>query len=71
VRPQTAKINYPKCLPKKKQNGKTDPVSRYQNLQKDWKKQKFLKANRDKEGRKLDLDRFNKWSSMAHAHHSN
>ncbi len=70
VRPATAKINYPKIVPKKNNTKKkTDPVSRYQNMKSDWQRQAFLKANRNKEGRKLDLDRFHKWSSMAHAHH--
>ena len=46
---------------------KTDPVSRYQSLQNEWKRSKNLVSN-NKEGRKLDLDRFHKWSSLVHAH---
>ena len=38
------------------------------NLKKEWKKNEFLKANRNKQGRKLDLDRFHKWSSLVHTH---
>lgn len=39
---------------------KTDPVSRYQNIQNEWSKSVFLKKG-GQNGRKLELDRFNKW----------
>ena len=45
-------------------NKKSDPVSRYQNLQHEWKKSNFLKGCSNKQGRKLDLDRFNKWNAF-------
>lgn len=41
---------------------KSDPVSRYQSLQHEWKKSKFLKGGT--QGRKLELDRFNKWRQL-------
>ena len=47
---------------------KTDPVSRYQNMQNQWKSNSFLKSSDSKYGRKLELDRFHKWSSLVHAH---
>ena len=49
---------------------KTDPVSRYQNMQNQWKSSSFLKSSDNKQGRKLELDRFHKWSSIVHAHNS-
>ncbi len=70
VRPATAKINYP-VLRKKKPGKKTDPVSRYQALQNEWSKSGFLNKNTgSKQGRKLELDRFHKWSSIMHQHNS-
>jgi hypothetical protein len=50
---------------------KSDPVSRYQNMQNQWQKSSFLKASggtNNKQGRKLELDRFHKWSSLVHQH---
>jgi hypothetical protein len=49
------------------QKKKTDPVSRYQNMQNQWKSSSFLKASDSKQGRKLELDRFHKWSTVVHA----
>lgn len=73
VRPLTANVKSTQNLgPVKKANKaykKSDPVSRYQSLQNEWKKSKNLVSN-NKEGRKLDLDRFHKWSSLVHAHNS-
>jgi hypothetical protein len=67
-RPMTANVkltnNCMKPLSKKK---KTDPVSRYQNMQNEWQKNHFLKTGNNKQGRKLELDRFHKWSSLVHA----
>lgn len=41
-----------------------------QNLQNEWKTNKFLKQAVDnKQGRKLDLDRFHKWSTLVHQQH--
>lgn len=47
---------------------KTDPVSRYQNLQNDWKKNNLIKNGATKQGRKLELERFNKWSQACKAY---
>ena len=55
-----------KKINQNKQAKKTDPVSRYQNINKSWKSSDFLKANNNKQGRKLELDRFHKWSQMVH-----
>jgi hypothetical protein len=41
---------------------KSDPVSRYQSMQHEWGKSKFLKGGN--QGRKLELDRFNRWRVM-------
>ena len=72
-RPMTANIKPSKgfnSVPsKKKQNKKTDPVSRYQNLQNEWKSNRFLNKSSLKEGRKLDIDRYHKWSSQMLAYH--
>ena len=77
-RPQTTKV--PKPLGKalviasgeKKKPKKTDPVARFKNLQTQWKSSSFLKSSdNNKQGRKLELDRFHKWSSIVHAHNSN
>lgn len=46
---------------------KTDPVSRYQSMQNQWQRNNFLKSSDNKQGRKLELDRFHKWSSVVHA----
>ncbi len=40
-------------------------------MQNEWKKNSFLKAQTNKQGRKLELDRFHKWSSLVHAYNSN
>ena len=50
---------------------KSDPVRRFQNMQNQWQKSSFLKASggtNNKQGRKLELDRFHKWSSLVHQH---
>ena len=47
---------------KKKAVKKSDPVSRWQSLQHEWKKSSFLTQPK---GRKLELDRFNKWRQLA------
>lgn len=49
---------------------KSDPVSRFANMQTQWQKNSFLKSSgtNSKQGRKLELDRFHKWSSLVHAH---
>ena len=39
---------------------KNDPVSRYQSMQNEWSKSSYL-AKSKTGGRKLELDRFNKW----------
>jgi hypothetical protein len=49
----------PLANPKKK----SDPVSRYQSMQQQWTKSKFLKCG-GQQGRKLELDRFQKWRTM-------
>ena len=46
---------------------KNDPVSRINSLKNEWQKNTFLKASSNKQGRKLELDRFHKWSSIVHA----
>ena len=55
-----------KAQPKKK----ADPVARFQNMQNQWQRNSFLKSSDNKQGRKLELDRFHKWSSLVHAHNS-
>ncbi len=67
-RPMTANVKPMKAFTapqpaKKKISKKSDPVSRYQNLQNEWKTNRFLKATNNKEGRRLDIDRYHKWSS--------
>ena len=42
---------------------KVDPVSRFHNMQNEWSKNTFLK-NKGQQGRKLELDRFNKWRQL-------
>lgn len=37
-------------------------------MQNQWKSNSFLKSSDNKQGRKLELDRFHKWSSLVHAH---
>jgi len=39
-------------------------------MQNQWQKSSFLKASgtNSKQGRKLELDRFHKWSSVVHQH---
>ncbi|CDW87870.1 UNKNOWN [Stylonychia lemnae] len=73
-RPQTASVksagNFAQFKANKNVKKKTDPVSRYQSLQNEWKTNSFLKQSNNKQGRKLDLDRFHKWSSLVHAHNS-
>lgn len=56
-RPGTAKVAKPM---KAKKQTKTDPVSRYQNMRNQWSQNAFLQSN-GQTGRKLELDRFNKW----------
>jgi hypothetical protein len=56
-RPQTAKPAKSKKATGKKKN---DPVSRFKNIQNEWSKSKFLQKG-GQTGRKLELDRFNKW----------
>jgi len=56
-RPQTAKPAKTKKAAGKKKN---DPVSRFKNIQNEWSKSKFLQKG-GQTGRKLELDRFNKW----------
>ncbi len=56
-RPQTALAKKTKKPVKK-----ADPVSRFQSMHHEWKKSTFLQAPK---GRKLELDRFNKWRQLA------
>ena len=72
-RPMTAKItngvisNPPLLKKQTVMKKKTDPVSRYQSMQNQWQRNNFLKSSDNKQGRKLELDRFHKWSSVVHA----
>lgn len=58
TRPTTAKTS--KFNKNTKKQTKTDPVSRYQSMQNQWSQSAFLSKN-GQTGRKLELDRFNKW----------
>lgn len=50
---------------KTKMKKKSDPVSRYQQMQNSWSKNKFLSQHKGtKQGRKLDLAGFNQWARM-------
>eukprot|EP00347_Sterkiella_histriomuscorum_P006515 403352473 len=72
-RPQTANAKSANSLAQfksySKVQKKSDPVSRYQNMQNERKTIKFLKQD-NKQGRKLDLDRFHKWSTLVHQHNT-
>lgn len=71
ARPMTAvsqKSTIVKKPVSKTQKKKSDPVSRYQNLSNEWRSNHFLKGNSNKEGRKLDLDRFHKWTTLVQTH---
>lgn len=57
-----------KVAPKSGNRKKSDPVSRFQNMSNEWQRSRFLKGNSNKEGRKLDLDRFHRWSTLVQAH---
>ena len=66
ARPATANVySGQKQKKMKAQNKKSDPVSRFQSMQAEWGKQKFLKCGGDHGQRKLELDRFNKWRVLA------
>lgn len=62
-RPLTANVKPAKAFSKQQVHKKSDPVSRYQNMQNEWKSHRFLQSTSNKEGRKLDIDRYHKWSS--------
>jgi hypothetical protein len=54
-------------VPKLNPAKKNDPVQKHQALKQAWKKQPGIEG---KQGRKLELDGFNKWAKMTHKHNA-